>query len=206
MSHQALARLTANLTAAWTDQREARRHHRRGGQRRHAPGGGGVPKLNLADRVVAALLHLRFHAPSVLIGQLLGANRITAARAVKEILPLLKRHGHLGPAQPIARIPPSGPASSRSATTSKPASQKPNAKAGSARSKDFRSASPAPTTSSPRSTDGPTPNQSAWEFRRHDTPPEQDPRVQRMRSRSSFARPYICRLIIFKGTWNHAGG
>jgi len=30
MSHQARSRLTANLTDAWTDQRDARRHHRRG--------------------------------------------------------------------------------------------------------------------------------------------------------------------------------
>ena len=51
--------------------------------------------------------------------------------------------------------PPSGPASSRSATTSSPASPKPNAKAGSAKSKDSRSASPAPTTNSPRSTAAP---------------------------------------------------
>jgi hypothetical protein len=116
MSHQALAGLTAYLTDAWTDQREARRHHRRGGQRRHAPGGGGVPKLDLADRVVAALLDLRFHAPSLLIGQLLGVNRITAARAVKEILPLLKRHGYLGPPQPIARIHTIGDAHARIAT------------------------------------------------------------------------------------------
>jgi transposase len=116
LSHQALARLTADLTDAWTDQRETRRHHRRGGQRRHAPGGGGVPKLDLADRVVAALLHLRFHASSVLIGQLLGVNRITAARAVKEILPLLTRHGHLGPPQPIARIHTIGDAHARIAT------------------------------------------------------------------------------------------
>jgi transposase len=120
MSHQALARLTANLTDIWTDQREARRHHRRTGQRRHAPGGGGVPKLNLADRVVAALLHLRFHASSVLIGQLLGVNRITAARAVKEILPLLKRHGYPEPPQPIARIHTIGDAHARIATHSRP--------------------------------------------------------------------------------------
>jgi hypothetical protein len=120
MSHQALARLTANLTDAWTDQREARRHHRRGGQRRHAPGGGGVPKLELTDRVVAALLHLRFNAPSLLIGQLLGVNRITAARAVKEILPLLKRHGYIGPPQPIARIHTIGDAHARIATDRRP--------------------------------------------------------------------------------------
>ena len=120
MSHQALARLTANLTDTWTDQREARRHHRRGGQRRHAPGGGGVPKLDLADRVVAALLHLHFHTPSVLIRQLLGVNRITAARAVKEILPLLKRHGHPGPPQPIARIHTIGDAHTRIATHRQP--------------------------------------------------------------------------------------
>jgi hypothetical protein len=104
MSHQALARLTAALADAWTDQREARRHDRRGGKRRHAPGGGGVPKLDLTDRVLAALLHLRFNAPSPLIGRLLGVNRITAARAVKETLPLLEQDRYIGPLQPITRI------------------------------------------------------------------------------------------------------
>jgi hypothetical protein len=125
MSHQALARLTATLTGAWTDQREARRHHRRGGQRRHAPGGGGVPKLELADRVVAALLHQRFHAPSPLIGQLLGVTRITAARAVKEILPLLQRHGYPGPPQPIARIHTTGDAHAHIATHRQPVPESP---------------------------------------------------------------------------------
>jgi hypothetical protein len=74
MSHQTLAGLTTELTDAWIDQREARRHHRRGGQPRYAAGGGGVPKLDLAGRLVAALLDLRFHAPSLLIGQLLGVS------------------------------------------------------------------------------------------------------------------------------------
>jgi len=120
LSHQALARLPTVLTDAWTDQREARRHHRRGGQRRHAPGGGGVPKLDLADRVVAALLHLRFHASSGLIGQLLGVNRIMAARAVKEILPLLQRHGYPGTAKPIAGIHTVGDAHARIATDRRP--------------------------------------------------------------------------------------
>jgi hypothetical protein len=121
MSHQALARLTATRTDSWTDQREARRRHRRGGERRHAPGGAGVPKLNLADRVVAALLHLRLNAPSLLIGQLLAVNRITAARAVKETLPLLKRHGYHRPLQPIARIHTIGDAHARIAAHRPPA-------------------------------------------------------------------------------------
>ena len=75
-----------------------------------------MPKLDLADRVVAALLHQRFNASSVLIGQLLGVNRITAARAVKEILPLLQQHGYLGLPQPIARIHTIGDAHARIAT------------------------------------------------------------------------------------------
>src|SRR6266498_1166154 len=44
----------------------------------------------------------------------------------------------------------------RSATTSPPVSPKPNAKAGSAKSKDSRSVSPTPATSSPRSTGAPS--------------------------------------------------
>ena len=51
-----------------------------------------------------------------------------------------------------SQTPPSATASPKSATTSPPASPKPTAKAGSARPKDSRSASPAPRTSSPRST------------------------------------------------------
>jgi hypothetical protein len=121
MSPQALAHLTANLTGAWSDQREARRHDRRGGERRHAPGGGGVPKLQLTDRIVAALLHLRFNAPSPLIGQMLGVNRITAARAVKEMLPLLEQHGYLGPPQPIAQIHTISDAHARIALYRRPA-------------------------------------------------------------------------------------
>ena len=51
--------------------------------------------------------------------------------------------------------PAQKPASPRSATTSPPASPKPNAKAGSAKSKDSRSASQEHRTSSPRSTNVP---------------------------------------------------
>lgn len=88
-----------------------------------------MPKLDLTDRVVAALLHLRFNAPSPLIGQLLGVNRITAARAVKEMLPLLEQHRYIGPPQPIARIHTVGDArayitaakrTARSSTTATP--------------------------------------------------------------------------------------
>jgi hypothetical protein len=70
---------------------------------------------------VAAVLHLRFSAPSLLIDQLLAVNRITAARAVKEILPLLKRHGYNGPPQTIARIHTIGDAHARIATHKPPA-------------------------------------------------------------------------------------
>ncbi len=61
-------------------------------------------------------------------------------------------HEHASDAPCSGPTRPSGPALPRSATTSPPASPKPNAKAGSARSKDSRSGSPAPTTNSPRST------------------------------------------------------
>jgi hypothetical protein len=121
MSPRALAHLTANLTDTWSNQRQARRHDRGGGERRHAPGGGGVPKLQLTDRIVAALLHLRFNAPSPLIGQLLGVNRITAARAVKEMLPLLEQHGYTKPPQPIAQIHTIADAHAHTVTDKRPA-------------------------------------------------------------------------------------
>ena len=69
--------------------------------------------------------------------------------------PCIHEHACLRCPHATGPTPPNATASSRSATTCTPASPKPNAKAGSARSKDSRSASPAPTTNSPRSTAGP---------------------------------------------------
>ncbi len=110
MTPDALTCLTPELTSAWNQQLEARRHDRRGGERRHALGGGGVAKLELTDRIVAGLLHLRFSMLSPLVGQLLGVSRITAARAIKHVLPLLERRGRTAmPSGGSGRYTPSAP-------------------------------------------------------------------------------------------------
>jgi integrase len=94
------------------------------------------------------------------------------------------------------RTRPSGPAWSRSATTSSPASPRPNTKAGSARSKASRSASPAPATSSPSSTAAPTPTPSSTSAYRPSPSTTKRPRpgrrahadrVQRIRKRVLLA-------------------
>ena len=87
-------------------------------------------------------------------------------------------------ARSYGQIPRSEPGSKRSATTCTPASPKPNAKAGSARSKDSKSASPAPKTSSPRSTT----------FRRRASPPSSaSPPSPRSPDAPSAAPPWMPR-------------
>jgi hypothetical protein len=92
LSRQALDDLVAGLAAAWRAQREEGLHQRRGGQRRRAPGAGSRPRLTLADRVVATLLYLRLSISCPLLAQLLGVNRTTISRAIRDTLPLLDQH------------------------------------------------------------------------------------------------------------------
>ena len=84
---------------------------------------------------------------------------------------------------------------SRSATTSPPASPKPNAKAGSAKSKACKSASPPPKTSSPKSTNAPEPASTSGPPRSQPNPDTPQPnrkrpsRVQRIRLHHHALRP-----------------
>jgi Rhodopirellula transposase DDE domain/Helix-turn-helix of DDE superfamily endonuclease len=111
LAHPALTGLPRNdlddlvsaLTGPWSTQREQDRHQRRGSDRQRAPGAGPPPKLTLADRILATLLHQHLALPYPLLAQLLGVNRTTISRAIQEIRPLLARHG-LAAGPPVTRL------------------------------------------------------------------------------------------------------
>jgi hypothetical protein len=84
--------LVAALAGPWSTQREQDRNQRRGSGRRRAPGAGPRPKLTLADRVLATLLHQHLALPYPLLAQLLGVNRTTVSRAIQQTRPLLDQH------------------------------------------------------------------------------------------------------------------
>ncbi len=96
--------LVAALAAPWRAQREQDRHQRRGSDRQRAPGAGPPPRLTLADRVLAVLLHLHLSLSCPLLAQLLGVNRTTISRAIRDILPLLDQHASAIPEPATARI------------------------------------------------------------------------------------------------------
>jgi transposase len=96
--------LAAALAGPWSTQREQDRHQRRGSDRQRAPGAGPPPKLTLADRVLATLLHQHLALPCPLLAQLLGVNRTTISRAIQQTRPLLDQHGLATARQPAARL------------------------------------------------------------------------------------------------------
>ena len=93
LSGQELNRLITELGATWTAHRERGLRRRRGGDRRRAPGAGAHPKLDLADRLLATLLHLRLSLPQPVIALLLGVDRTTITRAIGVGRHLLEQHG-----------------------------------------------------------------------------------------------------------------
>ena len=95
--------LAAALAGPWSEQREQDLHQRRGSDRQRAPGAGPPPRLTIADRVLATLLHQHLALPYPLLAQLLGVNRTTISRAVQQTRPLLARRG-LAAGQPAARL------------------------------------------------------------------------------------------------------
>ncbi len=93
LSRQDLNSLATELGAAWSTHREQCLRERRGGDRRRAAGAGARPKLDLTDRILATLLHLRLSLPQPVIARLLGADRTTITRAIGVTRQLLDQHG-----------------------------------------------------------------------------------------------------------------
>ncbi len=96
--------LAAALAGPWSTQREQDRNQRRGSDRQRAPGAGPPPKLTLADRVLATLLHQHLALPYPLLAQLLGVNRTTISRAIQQTRPLLDQHRLATAGPPAARL------------------------------------------------------------------------------------------------------
>jgi len=93
LSRQAPGDLIAALAGPWSTQREQALRQRRGGDRRRAAGAGARPRLDLAGRVLATLLHLRLSLPQPVIARLFGADRTTITRAIGVTRQLLAQHG-----------------------------------------------------------------------------------------------------------------
>src|SRR5712692_6534422 len=93
LTRPALSELAAGLSTAWAMHREASLNQRRGAGRRRAPGAGARPRLDLTDRILATLLHLRLRLPQPEIARLLGVDRTTISRTIHVTRQLLHQHG-----------------------------------------------------------------------------------------------------------------
>ncbi|WP_234545191.1 hypothetical protein [Streptomyces shenzhenensis] len=72
---------------------------RDGATRRRAPGGGRKAKLDLADRVLATVLHQRLGLSPTVLARLFTVSKDTIREATGEIRQLMDQHGHTpGPA------------------------------------------------------------------------------------------------------------
>jgi transposase len=92
LSRQDLNSLITELGATWSAHRERGLRQRRGGDRRRAAGAGARPKLDLAGRILATLLHLRLCLPQPVIALLLGVDRTTITRAIGVGRHLIEHH------------------------------------------------------------------------------------------------------------------
>jgi len=99
-----LGKLIADLPGAWTAAEESRLRERRGHERMRAPGAGPDHDLPFVDRVIVALVYLRFQLPHAALAVLYGVDRSTITRAVGEIRPLLAARGFAVPGEADVRL------------------------------------------------------------------------------------------------------
>jgi hypothetical protein len=104
ISRQHLARPIGELAAPWTAAEEGRLLERRGHERQRAAGAGPDHDLPFTDRVIAALVHLRFQLPHQALAVIYGVHRSTVTRAIHEIRPLLAARGFAVPGEPGIRL------------------------------------------------------------------------------------------------------
>ncbi|MGW4569418.1 ISAzo13 family transposase, partial [Streptomyces sp. NPDC004561] len=100
MTSTELTELTTALASPWQALHSPDRTTRRdGGTRRRAPGGGRKAKLDLADRVLATVLHQRLGLSPTVLARLFTVSKDTIREATGEIRQLMDQHGHTpGPA------------------------------------------------------------------------------------------------------------
>jgi transposase len=94
LTYTGLSTLTTAMTAAWHNQRAPQGYTQVGAVRRRAPGGGRPQKMDLADRVLATVLHQRLTLPPSVLAHLFAVGKDTIRNATAEITQLMERHGH----------------------------------------------------------------------------------------------------------------
>jgi len=95
MTARDLDALAAQLTAPAADLREAALHRRRGYRPRHQPPGTGRrPRITLAAKLLAAILHDRHGLPRKAIAALLGIHPDLTCRYVGDVRALLRQASH----------------------------------------------------------------------------------------------------------------
>ena len=104
ISRAHLAWLIDELAPRWTAAGEDRLLERRGHERKRAAGAGPDHYLPFTDRVIAALVHLRFQLPHKALAVICGVGRSAVTRAIHEIRPLLASRGFAVPGEPGIRL------------------------------------------------------------------------------------------------------
>ena len=99
-----LGKLIEELAGPWLAQQESRLRDRRGQDRLRAEGAGPDHQLAFTDRVIAALVILRFQLPHAALAVFYGVDRSTITRTVGEIRPLLAARGFAVPGKPGLRL------------------------------------------------------------------------------------------------------
>ena len=87
----------AELAGPWQARRESALRQHRGRERRRAEGAGRRHELVFTDRVLVTLAVLRLQIPHAALAVMLGADRSTVTRAVREVRPLLAGRGYATP-------------------------------------------------------------------------------------------------------------
>jgi hypothetical protein len=106
ISRRRRGKLISELAVPWMAQQQSRLRDRRGRSRQRAAGAGPGHDLVFTDRVIAALVIVRFQLPHAAVALFYGVHRSTITRAVPEIRPLLARRGFAVPGTAGRRLRP----------------------------------------------------------------------------------------------------
>ncbi|WTJ47359.1 transposase [Streptomyces atratus] len=92
------------LSPRWWARRESALDRQRGYKRRRAEGAGRKPKLELVDRLLVTLVHLRLGLPHAALAELYRVDRSTVSAAIRQVRPLLAARGFAVPDRPGVRL------------------------------------------------------------------------------------------------------
>ncbi|MEV6735382.1 transposase family protein [Streptomyces sp. NPDC051364] len=104
VSRAHLGELLEELDSRWRAQRESVLHEQRGGKRRRVEGAGRKPKLQVIDRLLVTLVHLRLGLPHAALAELYRVDRSTVSAAIRQMRPLLAARGFAVPDRPGIRL------------------------------------------------------------------------------------------------------